>query len=108
MRQRLQATVAGTTQAKDIACLSEARGPAAAFSSGAARGWRDSERLGRKFDKAGEFSEQPGTAHEIKDPRTGTGLCGGHLEAEFVGPGDKRAEQQLIVDQDHIASIVTA
>ena len=45
--------------------------------------------------------QQPRAAHQSQHPGVGGRRARGLLEAEFVGPGDERAKQQLVVGQDH-------
>ena len=51
--------------------------------------------------RLGQPVEQPRAAHQVEHPGSAAVRPAVLLEAEPVGPGHQRPEQQLIVEQDH-------
>ena len=62
---------------------------------------RRSQRIAVQRRRTADGPQRAGAAEQRRAPRIRARPDAGLLEPEFVGPGDQRAEQQLVVDQDH-------
>ena len=83
--------------------IDQARRSRAARRPGAARtpARRPPSAETRIADGIGQPAQQPRPPHQPQQPGIGGGRARGGLEAELRRPGDQRAEQQLVVRQDH-------